>query len=191
VYKHSESGTRIAEGGKNVSSLVRISIAIESHLLTQLDQLFEERSYASRSDGFRQVFREVLTQSAWSKECCQAVVTLTLICQNSCASLSRRLTALQRAELDLIVSTMRVILACDTCLDVVILKGDPERLKTLASQLCGLKGVYSGKLVVAAAQGHSRDAFIANRTRNRRNSSHSEVLNNTVTHQSRHKGLKR
>ena len=60
--------------------------------------------------------------------------------------------ALQRAHNDL-VSTTQVHLDCDTSLEVIILKGSPAQLKSLASQLCGVKGVYSGKLVVATATG--------------------------------------
>ena len=158
------------------------SISIESDLLEAIDRLCEERRFASRSDGCRQLFRETLTASAWCMEPCEAVATVTLVWHYSCAKLGQRLTELQHAQLDLVVSTTRVHLDSNTSLEVIILKGSPGRLKTLASQLCGVKGVHSGKLVVATARQDSGNETIANRTWNAPNDSRSEVMNETESH---------
>jgi len=62
------------------------------------------------------------------------------------------LTELQHDQLDLVVSTTRVYVDCQTRLEVIILRGCRRQLNELTSRLCGLKGIYSGKLVMATAK---------------------------------------
>ena len=68
-----------------MSGLVRVTITIESDLLEEIDRLCKDRRFASRSDGFRQLFRETLTASAWQMGAGEAIATLTLVCHYSCA----------------------------------------------------------------------------------------------------------
>ncbi len=149
-----------------MSGLVRMSVSVESELLERIDQLCDERHYASRSDAFRRVFYEALTDSAWQTEFCEAFAVLTLVCNCSCSNLTERLTELQHGQLDLVVSTTRVYVDNDTRLEVIILRGGHRQLNSLASRLCGVKGVQSGKLVVAAAKAESgnRDVHRSPRT---------------------------
>ena len=135
-----------------MSGLVRMSVSVESDLLERIDRLCAERRFASRSDAFRQVFREALAASAWHAESRQAFAILSLVCDCSCPSLPARLTELQHTQLDLVVSTTRVYVDCQTSLEVIILRGCRRQLNELASRLCGLKGIYSGKLVMATAK---------------------------------------
>lgn len=144
-----------------MSDLVRTSVSLESELLQQIDRLCAAGRFASRSDAFRHAFREALTASAWNVETCRAFAVVTLVCSCSCASLARRMTEIQREELDLIVSTTRVLVDPDTSLEVIIMHGRPRRLEDLATRLCGLKGVRAGKTVLATTQRDPGDETIA------------------------------
>ncbi len=91
--------------------------------------------------------------------CCEdriVVATLTLNYRHSCIDLARRLTAIQHDGLELVVSTTRVHIDADRCLEVLILKGRVADLSDLASRLCGTRGVLHGELVVATTDGASR-----------------------------------
>jgi nickel-responsive transcriptional regulator NikR len=135
-----------------MASLVRMSISLESELLEQIDRLCDDGRFASRSDTFRRVFREALAVSAWQAESCQGFAILALAYDGSCPRVTRRLTELQNAELDLIIATTRVCIDRDNRLQVLILHGSRERLDALARQLSGLKGVHAGRFVVATAE---------------------------------------
>ena len=151
-----------------MSGLVRMSVSVESELLDQIDRLCDEHRFASRSDAFRQVFRGALADCAWHTGSCQALAILTLVCDGACHSLNHRLTELQHAQLDLVVATMRVYVDRATSLEVIILRGGGKRLDNLASRLCSLKGVQSGKLVVATAKKNPRIGTTGDRDGNSR-----------------------
>ena len=70
--------------------------------------------------------------------------TLTLVYDHHKNDLSRRLTQMQHDEHDIIVATLHVHLDHDNCLEVLVLKGDPERVRRLADKLISCKGVKHG-----------------------------------------------
>jgi nickel-responsive transcriptional regulator NikR len=135
-----------------MAALVRMSISLESELLEQIDRLCDDGRFASRSDAFRRLFREVLAASARQAESCQDFAVLALVYNGSCPSVTRRLAKLQHAELDLIIATTRVCVDRDNRLEVLILHGSRKRLDAFATQLSGVKGVHAGRFVVAAAK---------------------------------------
>ncbi len=98
------------------------------------------------------MIRDTLTTRAWELESQDAAGTLTLVYDHHRAQLGDRLTKLQHDHTDLIVSTLHAHLTHDLCLEVIILRGPARRLKNIASQLRGLKGIYKGELVMASAE---------------------------------------
>jgi CopG family transcriptional regulator, nickel-responsive regulator len=132
--------------------LVRMSVSLEPELLERIDQLRADGRFASRSDAFRRLFQDILTASAWRAESCQGFAILALVYDGSCPSLTKRLTELQHAELDLIIATTRVCVDRDNRLEVLILHGNRKRLDSLATRLSGLKGVHAGRFVVSTPE---------------------------------------
>ncbi len=132
-----------------MAGLVRMSVSLEPELLEQIDRLCADGRFASRSDAFRRVFREALAVSAWQAESCQGFALLALFYDGSCPRLTRRLTELQHAELDLIIATTRVCIDRDNRLEVLMLHGSRIRLDGLATRLSVLKGVHASRFVVA------------------------------------------
>jgi CopG family nickel-responsive transcriptional regulator len=61
---------------------------------------------------------------------------------------------LQHAHHDLIICTTHAHLDHDTCLEVIILKGESRRVQQLADTLIGTKGVQHGRLVMSAPMGY-------------------------------------
>jgi CopG family nickel-responsive transcriptional regulator len=135
-----------------MAGLVRMSVSLEPELLEQIESLCAAGRFASRSDAFRRVFREALMASAWRAGSCQGFAILTLVYDGSCPRLTRRLTQLQHAELDLIIATTRVFMDRDNRLEVLILHGNRKRLDALAARLSGLKGVEACRFIAATAK---------------------------------------
>jgi CopG family nickel-responsive transcriptional regulator len=59
---------------------------------------------------------------------------------------------LQHEHNELVVSTLHAHLTHDLCLEVIVLRGPSAKLRKIASQLRGLKGIYKGELVMASAE---------------------------------------
>jgi CopG family nickel-responsive transcriptional regulator len=141
-----------SEGRPEVSDIVRFSVSVEGELLEKFDRFCQEEQFATRSEAVRQLIRETLTSRAWESGAQEVAGTLTLVYDHHRPQLRDRLLELQHDNTDLVVSTLHAHLTHDLCLEVIVLRGPAERLKTISSRLKGLKGIYKGELVVANAE---------------------------------------
>jgi CopG family nickel-responsive transcriptional regulator len=135
-----------------MAEIVRFSVSAEEDLLEQFDEYCRQEQFVTRSEAVRQLIRDRLTSRGWEAGSRAAAGTLTLVYDHHHAQLGKRLTKLQHAHTDLIVSTTHVHLTHDLCLEVIILRGSADRLQQIAAQLKGLKGIHKGELVMASAQ---------------------------------------
>lgn len=135
-----------------MSDIVRFSVSLEDDLLQKFDRYCGQQQYATRSEAVRQLIRDTLTAQAWESESQDAAGTLTLVYDHHRSQLGERLTKLQHDHTEMIVSTLHAHLTHDLCLEVVVLRGPAGKLRDIASQLRGMKGIYKGELVMASAE---------------------------------------
>ncbi len=135
-----------------MSEIVRFSISLEDDLLEQFDRYCREQHFATRSEAVRQLIRDKLTAHAWESDAQDVAGTLTLVYDHHRQQLRDHLTALQHDHMEMVVSTLHAHLTHDLCLEVIVLRGPAARLRKIASQLQGLKGILKGELVMAAAK---------------------------------------
>jgi CopG family nickel-responsive transcriptional regulator len=135
-----------------VSEIVRFSVSVEEDLLEQFERYCKQQQFATRSEAVRQLIREKLTEQAWESESREVAGTLTLVYDHHRPKLRDRLVEVQHDHTELVVSTLHAHLTHDLCLEVIVLRGPAGKLRQLASQLQGLKGIYKGELVMAGAE---------------------------------------
>lgn len=135
-----------------MSEIVRFSVSLEGDLLEQFNRYCTQEKFATRSEAVRQLIRDRLTAQAWESESEDAAGTLTLVYDHHRTQLGDRLVKLQHDHTDLVVATLHVHLSADLCLEVIVLRGPADKLRKIAAQLKGMKGVYRGELVVANAE---------------------------------------
>ncbi|MBQ9407478.1 MAG: nickel-responsive transcriptional regulator NikR [Desulfovibrio sp.] len=126
-----------------MGKLARFGVSLDEDLLEPFDVLCGRKGYANRSEAIRDLIRRALVEERWNSEACGAG-TLTLVYDHHKNDLARRLMDIQHDEHDCIVTTMHVHLDHDNCLEVLVLKGDPERVRSLANRLVSCKGVKHG-----------------------------------------------
>jgi CopG family transcriptional regulator, nickel-responsive regulator len=135
-----------------MSRIIRFSVSLEKELLARFDQYCTEGRFATRSEAIRQLLRDRLTAEAWESDVHDAAGTLTLVYDHHRPQLRKRLTAVQHEHTELVVSTLHAHLTHDLCLEVIVLRGPADRLRKIADQLRGLKGIFKGELVMASAE---------------------------------------
>ena len=128
--------------------LSRIGIAVDSELLTRFDRSFRHRGYANRSEAFRDLIRDRLVGEQTAAPDSIVVGTVTLIYDHHAHGISDKLTDLQHAHHELVVSTTHAHLDHDSCLEVLIVHGKSAHVEQFADRLIGLKGVQHGRLVM-------------------------------------------
>lgn len=136
------------EGGE----LVRFSIAMPEELLMRFDGLVARRGVAkNRSEVVRDLVRDALVQEETGMAGTEVMGTLTIVFNHHAGDVQETLHDIQHAHFGLIVSTTHVHLDEDTCLEVVILRGETTDVHMVADMILGTKGVKHGGLVVTTA----------------------------------------
>jgi CopG family nickel-responsive transcriptional regulator len=130
-----------------MSTLTRFGISLDSDLLSRFDQLIEQKGYANRSEAIRDLIRGALVDREWEDGQEEKVGTITLLYDHHRHEVTEKLTQSQHDHHDQILSTMHIHLDHDNCLEVLAIKGEPGKLRSLADALIGMKGVKHGKLV--------------------------------------------
>ncbi len=134
--------------------LSRVGVAIDSGLLARFDRFIAKQGYTNRSEAFRDLIRDRLVTAAVESPDAFVVGTVTLIYDHHVRLLQEKLTDVQHANHDLIISTTHAHLDHDTCLEVIVVKGASKRVKKLADLLIGAKGVQHGRLVMTAPKAY-------------------------------------
>jgi len=135
-----------------MSELARFGVSMDRDLLTALDAMVARRGYANRSEAIRDLIRAEQVRQSWENETGPVVGTLTLLYDHHVREAGERLTDLQHDHGDVVHSTMHIHLTHRMCLEVIVMRGDPGRIQTLADRLIAARGVKHGRLVATAAE---------------------------------------
>ena len=132
--------------------LIRIGVALDSDLHKRFDDFIARLGYTNRSEAFRDLIRDRLVAEQTARPNAIVVGTVTLIYDHHAHGVTEKLTELQHANHDLVVSTSHAHLDHDACLEVLIVHGKSAQVEEFAGRLIGLKGVQHGRLVMTSAQ---------------------------------------
>ncbi len=123
-----------------MSELVRFSVSIGKQLLEKFDNEIEEEGYPTRSKAIADLMREKMVRSEWKKGD-EVAAAIIMVYNHHKRDLSGKLTHTQHDFPDMIISTLHIHLDHDNCLEIVIVRGTPGNVDTLAGRLRGTKGV--------------------------------------------------
>lgn len=130
-----------------MAETVRFGISIDERLLQRFDTLIDDKGYVNRSEAIRDLIRNALVEEEWAQENQETVGTVSLVYDHHTRDLSDKLTDRQHTHHREIVSALHVHLDAQHCLEVVVIKGKAKKIKRLAEELIGTKGVKHGQLM--------------------------------------------
>ena len=131
------------------SELVRFSVAMPEDLLMSFDAFVARRGLAkNRSEVVRDLVRDALVNDAIELPGTEVMGTLTIVFNHHASDVQEKLHTIQHSRFGMIVSTTHVHLDEDTCLEVIILRGETTDVRDIADQILGTKGVKNGGLVI-------------------------------------------
>jgi CopG family nickel-responsive transcriptional regulator len=133
-----------------MGQIVRFGVSLDAELLAPFDASCARRGYGNRSEAIRDLIRKALVEESWEQGGEECAGTLSLVYDHHRSDLSRKLTALQHNDYDLIVAALHVHLDHHNCLEVLILKGTPQRVRSLADRLRAMRGVKHGAFSITS-----------------------------------------
>lgn len=134
-----------------MSDLLRFGVSVEMELLQNFDELTAKQGYANRSEALRDLMRDALVKAKLANEpqtTGEVLGTLTLVYDHHAKDLSDKMDSLQHQFFHFIVSVLHVHISHDDCLEVIVLRGEVQQIRSLADALLSLKGVKHGKLFI-------------------------------------------
>lgn len=130
-----------------MTTLERFGVSMEEELLRRFDKIIDERGYQSRSEAIRDLIRQELVKEEWTDPKAEVAATLTIVYEHHEHELSHVLTEVQHQHHSYILCTTHIHLDPHNCLEVIILKGESEKVKNIANMLISTRGVKHGQLV--------------------------------------------
>lgn len=136
------------------NELMRFSVAMPEDLLVEFDQLVARRGLAkNRSEVIRDLVREALAEEQCGTLGMEVVGTLTIIYDHHVNDLRDKIDGVQHEYFDHIISSTHVHIDHHACLEVIIIRGETGLVQGIGDLILGLKGVQTGRLVLAATGG--------------------------------------
>ncbi len=131
------------------TDLVRFGVAMDAGLLEELDGLVADRA-SSRSEVIRDLVRAEVARSK-VRAGAAAVGSLTLVYNHHVRDLADKLTEIQHELGDRVRATMHIHLDHDNCLEVVVMSGRSDELRSASERILATRGVTHGGLELIAA----------------------------------------
>lgn len=139
----------MANGHIDGGDLVRFSIAMPEELLMRFDEFVARRGVAkNRSEVVRDLVRDALIQEETDVAGTEVMGTLTIVFNHHESLVQETLHDIQHKNFGLIISTTHVHLDEDTCLEVIVLRGETTDVHAISDMIRGTKGVKHGGLVI-------------------------------------------
>lgn len=131
-----------------MSDLARFGVSIPDDLLEKFDVLIRGKGYNNRSEAIRDLIRDRLVEEMWTESDQDVVGTVTVVYNHEQSDLAQKLTEIQHRKHDLIISSVHVHLDYHNCLEVLILRGNPDEVKRAGELLISTRGVKHGKITM-------------------------------------------
>jgi CopG family nickel-responsive transcriptional regulator len=130
-----------------MAKIARFGVSIPEELVDSFDERISKKGYRARSEAIRDIMRDYLVEGEWESDEGQVVGTVTIVYNHETRELSNVLTGLQHSYHDAISCTTHVHLDEHNCLEVIVVKGSAEQVRSIADRLISTMGVKHGKLV--------------------------------------------
>ncbi|MEW6439794.1 MAG: nickel-responsive transcriptional regulator NikR [bacterium] len=133
-----------------MEELIRFGVSISAVLLERFDSHISKKGYVNRSEAIRDLIRKHLVEAEWEQGDKETLGTLTILYNHHVRELADRLDDFQHEHYDHVISTLHVHLDEQNCLEVMVLRGLPAEIRSLADHILGVKGVKHGQLVMTS-----------------------------------------
>ncbi|MDP8234723.1 MAG: nickel-responsive transcriptional regulator NikR [Candidatus Saelkia tenebricola] len=132
-----------------MSKLVRFGISLEKGLLDKFDSVIKKKNCPNRSEAFRDLIRKELVSEEWQRQG-EIAGAITLVYNHHKRDLLNKLADIEHDFQKVIISNQHIHLDHDNCLEIVAVKGSPQKVQKLADMVKSVKGVKCATLSMAS-----------------------------------------
>ena len=130
-----------------MATVERFGVSIEEELLTWFDAMVETRGYSSRSEAIRDLIRHEMIKEEWDNPDAEVIGTVTIVYEHHIHELANVMAEVQHQYHDCIICSTHIHMDAHNCLEVIIVRGQSQRVKSIADTLISTRGAKHGHLV--------------------------------------------
>lgn len=123
----------------------RFGVSLSQRILNKFDRKIEKEGYDNRSEAIRDLIRDSFLEAKIEDDE-EVAGTLTFIIDHNFGETSKKLEQIYHEFHEKVISKLRVPLDDKRCLEVVVLIGKSQNVKTISSKIRALRGVKHGNL---------------------------------------------
>jgi CopG family nickel-responsive transcriptional regulator len=130
--------------------VTRIGVSLPKNLLDEFDSIIETRGYSSRSEAIRDAIRSYISEYKWmEKEEGEIIGVVNVIYDHHMRGVTDAIIDLQHEFGEIISTTLHIHLDKDSCLEMILVKGEMQKVRKLVNRITALRGVMNVKLITA------------------------------------------
>jgi CopG family nickel-responsive transcriptional regulator len=131
--------------------VVRFSVSLPPTLVKELDEVWRNMQYVSRSKAVHDAIRNFISEYKWTREEAEEIAgAIVMLYYVDKPGLLNKIMHVQHEFEDIVSSTMHVHLTKNKCLEIIAVKGDTKEVRRLTQALITKKGVKQLKLIAIA-----------------------------------------
>jgi len=139
-----------------VKKVCRFGVSIPDELVKAFDGAIRRKGYRTRSEAIRDAMRDYLVEGEWETKEGEVIGTVTIVYDHETRELTHVLTDIQHHFEKSVVCATHVHLDEHNCLEVIVVRGSAEEVRSIADRLISTRGVKHGKLVCTTTGKHVR-----------------------------------
>lgn len=133
-----------------MQKVTRFGVSIEPGLLKNFDDLISSHGYSTRSEAISDLIREYLLKETLQHPAIEALGTLIILYDHHMGNLVNKLLYLQHECAQDVLSSMHIHMDHHNCLEVIIIRGGTEMIKSFFHKIKALKGIKHSGLILTA-----------------------------------------
>jgi CopG family nickel-responsive transcriptional regulator len=119
----------------------RFGVSIEESLLRKFDIFIKTRKYKNRSEAIRDLIRENFVNDSWEKSNRTVAGAIIIVYDHHKRELLDSLVDIQHNYQNFIISSQHIHLDHHNCMEIIVVKGEMQKLFELEAILKATKGV--------------------------------------------------
>lgn len=133
-----------------MSDLIRFGVSLDRQLLNRFDAYLSEKGYENRSEGIRDLIRDILVGQEWETPDRdeERMAVVSIVYDHHESDLPSKLTELQHERHGVVHSALHIHLDRHNCLEILVLRGPAGSILDLGNKLTSTRGVRHGKMIL-------------------------------------------
>lgn len=129
-----------------MEKITRFGVSLPEKLVEEFDNLISESGYSNRSKAIKSAIIEFITQREWEKGKKEFIGIISYIYNHESGGVVHKLIEIQHSHSNLIKSTTHTHISGEDCAEVLIIIGNPEKIKNLHGRISAVRGVKNCKI---------------------------------------------